>query len=67
MFPVTDALGSSARYTSFTGMNDKTRDVPSVTSIYPWAEAVSWEHRASAGVLPMTLEMLLISTQDASL
>lgn len=67
MFPVTGALGSSALHTSFTGVDDKLRDVPSAVSIYLCAEAVSWEHRASAGVLPMTSEMLLIRRQVASL
>lgn len=67
MFPVTGALGSSAPDTSFTGMDDKTCDMLSAVSIYLWAEAVSWEHRASAGVLPVTSEMLLISRQVASL
>lgn len=44
MFPVTGALGSSAPYTSFTGMDDKTCDMLSAVSIYLWAEVVSWEH-----------------------
>lgn len=67
MFPVTGALGSSALYISFTGVDDKLCDVPSAVSIYLCAEAVSWEHRASAGILPMTSETLLIRRQVASL
>lgn len=67
LFPVTGALGSSALYTSLAGVDDRTGDVPSAISICLCTEAVSWEHRASVGVLPMTSEMLLISRQVASL